>query len=139
MKGQTKVLPELNWKQKLNTKGTVVHDDVSIRLTTGPKSKGPEFKRINITIRNKLWSQLGSNYIVFAAMKNRMYFRGVSDPKEGYCLGIKSSEFSAYVSAQLNPEEVSIYSKFEGDYAWKYDEYYELYYIEKEENNEPEE
>ena len=119
------VLPELSWKTKLNQTGTRSSDDVSIAIT---KSKG-EAKRLSLIFRIHMWEVLSSEYIAFAVLKNRIYFKG-TDKKEGYTVSVKNT--SGYLSITLNQKELETYEDFVGDYSLKFDNFYELYYIERE-------
>lgn len=96
--------------------------DVSISLLKAGERCSARF---NITLRNGSSEKLGQR-IDIAVVKNRMFFRG---GELGYKL---------YVGQRTNPmlqitlnDNTKILEQFVGDYDLQYDEFYELYYIEK--------
>ena len=127
MRKGTSVLPELDWKKKF--KASCTSDaNVSINVCDGGKRMTAGTKMLSIVIRDNLYKQFNSEFITFAILKNRIYFKGV-DKHDGYKVSL--NHVNGYVQATLQPKEVKAYSKFIGDYSLKYDEIYELYYIEK--------
>jgi|GEM_PF-1248196 len=65
-----------------------------------------------------------------AVMKNRIYFRGNDDGYKLYCVGQKKP--NGYLKLSEPTDICKKVTEFLGDYALKYDEFYNLYYIEKE-------
>lgn len=126
MKKQTKVLPELNWKQKLRVN---VSTDVSVTITGGGKQSREDDRVLTIIIRDNLFQVFNTDYITFAVLKNRLYFRG-TDKRNGYKVTVKNT--SGYAKITIHKNEVGVYEPFVGDYSLKFDEFYELYYIERE-------
>jgi hypothetical protein len=67
---------------------------------------------------------------MYGLVKNRIYFKP-ADPKVGYKLTKKCN--NAYMQATINKDMVSTYEEFcPGEYHLKYDDFQELYYIERE-------
>ncbi len=90
-----------------------------VRITVGKD------KKMKITLRNDTWELISqTDYIEFAVCKNRILFREAKD--KGYKM-VKSGETpSRYVFTSLKGCD-----GFIGDYELKYDDFLELYYVEK--------
>ena len=123
------MLPELQWYEKRVQRGVQSSANVSMTITTGGRHSANDTKRLAFSFRDKIWQVFDSKYITFAVMKNRIFFKGV-EAKKGYAITSKST--SGYMQATIYPDEISQFEPFIGDYSLKYDEYYELYYIERE-------
>lgn len=90
--------------------------------------------RYGFTIRNEAIKALGTN-VDIAIFRNRVLFRVCKEsegyrlyrPKNAKCPNMYFTVSKNSVSAELED--------FIGDYELKYDPFYELYYIEKEEDN----
>lgn len=121
----TKVLPDIDWKTKFRTSETS-SDNVSISIVKGGKKMTPGTKLLSMVVRDNLFKQFGSDYVCFGIFKNRIYFRG-TDKQSGYKVTVKGTH--AYIQATLQAEEIANYEPFVGDYTLRYDEFYELYYI----------
>lgn len=117
------VLPELMWntKQRSANNGNA---DVSVSIV----KNGGDRRRLNFSFKNDIDQLFGGDYVVFALMKNRIYFKA-SNSIEGYKLS--KAKNRAYVAATLNGSQVDEYKKFIGDFDLKFDVFYELYYIER--------
>lgn len=129
MKEQLK--PELNWvtkKHAVAVNGT----DVSIRISGKGKAKDPEkskdSKVLTIVFRDNLYKQFDSEYLMFAVLKNRLYFKGTT-PGMGYKITQKST--SGYMQATLQKEEIAEFEAFafQRDFSLKYDDFMEMYYV----------
>lgn len=129
-------LSKLNW---VESRGSCVRSDSDVSVTVNIQDKKRDRNYIAFTFRNGTAQILSNtNYVQICAHKNRIFFRE-SSMKEGYKLtfNVKNSERSNTEASQLNRYlKVSIntdtYKAFEGDYDLKYDDFLELYYIEKE-------
>ena len=124
-----KVLPELDWQKKFSGRGIKSDANVSISLTNQTKG-GKCQKRICFIFREKMWEAFDTRYLMFAVLKNRIYFKGSEDKYEGYAITTKGHN-GYIVATPHDKEELGVYEGFVGDYSLKFDEYYELYYIEK--------
>lgn len=129
MKEQLK--PELNWVTKKHA--TAVNGtDVSIRISGKGKAKDPakraETKVLTIIFRNGLYKQFDSEYIMFAVLKNRLYFKGTT---AGMGYKITQKNTSGYMSATLQKEEIAEFEAFafQRDFSLKYDDFMEMYYV----------
>ena len=125
------ILPELQFYTKKKRYARSDNpSDVYVSITSSRKgSSGKETISINFIFRNKLYEILGSEYIVFAQMKNRIYFKAV-DKTEGYHLTIRESGLNAVVKVVITKDDLPDLEPFAGkEYSLKYDDFYELYYI----------
>lgn len=127
-KKNTKVLPPINWKIKFKK---YYRDpsgcNVTVTVTDGAKSLAAGRKILTIIIRDNLWKQFDSNYVAFGVFKNRLYFNK-SDKFDGYSIVAKNT--TAYIKCTIVNDDITTYKQFVGSHTLKYDEYYELYYIE---------
>lgn len=121
------VLKKLDWvgrdsaTQRRNSK-----KDVSISVTT---NKGRP--AISLIFRNDMHQLLSeTDFIQFAIMKNRIFFQG-SNAEEGLLMYQASDHNNNRYLKLSRAEIVEKLKEFEGDYSIEYDEFYELYYIEK--------
>lgn len=110
--------------------------DVGVLMSHHKKNTGhkTDYYTIAFAFRNKIEKVFGKGdvYLQFGSVKNRIYFK-VADPKIGYKLNNKNSANAAYVQATCTKEMKAIYEWFcPGEYHLKYDDFQELYYIEKE-------
>ena len=120
------ILPELKWHTKQIHRCANSSKNVSISLTKAGSKQKADAKILNIIIRDNLFKQLNSDYVMFAVLKNRLYFKGTTAGM-GYKVGVKNT--SGYIQATLQPNEIAEFEPFVGHFTWRYDEYYELYYI----------
>ena len=153
-KGKTKVLgkvPEIKIPEKPSIVDEIVwcskrasqmskseFKDVGVLMSHHQKNKGhsTDYYTIAFAFRNKIEKVFrkgkGDIYLQFGSVKNRIYFK-VADPKVGYMLNNKNSANAAYVQATCTKEMKATYEWFcPGEYHLKYDDFQELYYIEKE-------
>ena len=107
-----------NWKTKSIHTGRGIQYDVSISLVKGGAN--------SIVLRNGKKNLFEDKAISYAIFKNRVMFR--SD-KDGYAISGNNKSPNGYVKIHKGDEELR---DFIGDYDLKYDDFYELYYIEKE-------
>ncbi len=107
-------LGRFNWKVKSTNVGAC--DDVSITVIKGGA--------ISIVFRNGK-KELFDGAISYAVFKNRVMFR---KDKRGYAISSNNKSENGYVKIGKGDEEMW---DFIGDYELKYDEFYEIYYIEK--------
>lgn len=129
-KKNTKVLPEINWKKKFKKYyRESSSNNVTITMSDGAKYLAKGRKIFTVIIRDNLWKQFGSDYVVFGAFKNRIYFNK-ADKNIGYCVTCKNT--TGYIKATLSGDDISVYEPFVGNYTLRFDEYYELYYIDME-------
>ena len=89
------------------------------------------YTTISFSFRNRIEKVFKSEYVEFGTVKNRIYF-APSDKHNGYKITIKAN--TAYVQATLLSDEIKkTYSDFDkSEYHLKYDDFQELYYIERE-------
>lgn len=104
-----------NWKVKTNNVG--LNDDVSITVVKDGA--------ISIVLRNGK-KKLFDGAISYAVFKNRVMFR---KDKRGYAISGNNKSENGYVKIGKGDDELQ---DFIGDYELKYDDFYELFYIEKE-------
>lgn len=119
----------LNWIGK--TRNSSVASDVDVRVSV---SSGRKDERLSCTFAfYKECARLVSKteYIQVAEFKNRIFFREAEDAK-GIKLSMNKQCDKGTRYAKFYGEDVSArFIPFEGEYELKYDEFYELYYIEK--------
>lgn len=122
---ENKIL-ELDWVTKRSYKGEA---DVSIR-----RALSNDKPIISISLRNDC-SKIISNteFIKLAPFKNRLFFKE-SDSFSGFKATSNNSvkESTKYIKVSFK-QDVDRLAIFEGDYSLRYDDFYELYYIEREE------
>lgn len=102
--------------------------DVSITVA----NNNPQRRCINFIFRNdteKLISETG--YIVAAPYKNRVFFKEATSATGITLTKNKNSSGSTYARISSEPD-VPKFLDYAGNYQLKYDDFYELYYIEKE-------
>lgn len=121
------VLPELQWLNKKRRLGELSRSAVTIRVASPSRTSKADRKRLTFVFRDKLYENFNSRYITFAVMKDRIYFKSV-EAVEGYAIVIKG--LSGYVQVTVTPDELKQFESFIGDYSLKYDDFYELYYVE---------
>lgn len=94
--------------------------------------KGDPF-RYSVTFKNRAYDWLKDiERVQFAIFKNRIMWR---ESDEGFTLSCKKKESSRgtksyYASIPYSEASMEL-DKFIGDYELKYDDFYDLYYIEK--------
>lgn len=125
-------LSQMSWSTKHRATGdNDNHSDISVTFTR--KTVNSEYTHVNFTFRNsieKIITGDETEYIQFCAHKNRIFFRP-AEAKVGYKLykaNSKSTSNNRYVKVPI----FECAKAFVGDFDLKYDEFLELYYIEKE-------
>ncbi len=103
--------------------------DISISLTSVGK-KGAYHDGISFVFRNGVEKKIGMN-LEMAIFKNRILFREADEPAMTLFANKESKNIYAKVHAGA---QVQTLKKFIGDYDLKHDDFYELYYIEREES-----
>lgn len=106
-----------NWKVKTGNGGLGLKEDVSISIVKDGA--------VSIVLRNGK-KKLFDGAISYAIFKNRVMLR---PDKRGYAISGNNKSENGYVKIHKGDEELR---NFIGDYDLKYDDFYELYYIEKE-------
>lgn len=124
---------KFDWKDKSIVRQNSARStcDISITKRVGSKLKdGSVNYRIAIIFKNNVIKDIApSGYIDFAVYKNRVLFRE-SDSTMG--LFVKShSNRSEEVVIPLTPETKELEDFIGGDFTLKYDEFYEVFYIER--------
>jgi hypothetical protein len=104
------------------------YSDISINCITYNKTP---FAGLSFTFRNDVWGLFGE-CVEIAIYKNRILFR-TAPAGQGMKLS-RGSEKSPnkYFKMKVDGSTQEIKDKFIGDYELKYDSFYELYYIERE-------
>ena len=128
---------KFNWLSAQNTPTGRARSQSDITISeVGPCSKGGR-NRYNITLRNEVPDKLGT-YVDLALFKNRIFFRPSSAEANGYKMYNRNHTNGSGKEVKGNPfiqvcktESTKALSDFVGHYELKYDEFYELYYIEK--------
>lgn len=130
------VISEIRWLSKKKRGYSKFEENVKdVRIALG-KTYSKKIKTtveyINVTFRNHMEKAICKNnpYIIFGIVKNRIYFKE-ADPATGYKIGTK--HITAYTRVQINAEEKALYELFNNqEFSLKYDDFQELYYIERE-------
>lgn len=120
------------WVQRANTNVRASIKDVSIRRLND-KAK----VYYTLTFRNGVCEKIG-DYIEMSVYKNRLLFRTATSDT-GFKITCKQG---ATDTTKLNHycklyerEDTKKFAKFTGDFDLQYDSFYELYYIEVEDND----
>lgn len=105
-------------------------EDVSINKVFWDSKQ--KIKAYSFIFRNGVQNKLGE-YIQIAVYKNRVMIRPVAE-REGMKLQLKANSKTPNCYSKLRCDEnTKELDNFIGDYELKYDPFYEIYYIEKEE------
>lgn len=119
------MLKELNWIGK----ATKHKSDADVSITLGHRSNGKEI--VSIIVRNEMFNLLSTTeYVLVAVLKNRIFFKE-ADQAEGILMYANANTKASRYMKFERPEMVEMFKPFLGDYSLRYDEFYELYYIEK--------
>lgn len=113
-----------NWLGKQRNRNNC-NADISISLHK--RANGQKHDAIGLTFRNGCGEKFGST-IQVAVYKNRVMFRTAED---GICMQRNKAVQSNNIYARFSDVNGEL-KNFIGDYELKYDDFYELYYIEKE-------
>ena len=124
----------LTWLSATNTTSVRHYSTKDVTISRcAPKSSTSKNKsiRYNFTMRNKTSLVLGE-WVDIAIYKNRIFFK----PSTQQAGGLKM--YSHNGKSKTNPflqvtekDNTKILSEFIGDYDMRYDDFYELYYIER--------
>lgn len=138
-KSPESVISEIRWLSKKKRGYSKFEENVKdIRIALGKtysKKTKTTIENINVTFRNHMEKAICKNnpYIIFGVVKNRIYFKE-AEPVTGYKVGTK--HLTAITRIQINEEEKALYEPFNNqEYPLKYDDFQELYYIEREADN----
>mgnify|MGYP003297646411 CR=1 FL=1 len=117
-------ITNLNWIGRTCNHGAKA--DVSVTIANQSESR----RCVNVTFRNSVNELVTqTDYMVVAPFKNRLFFKSATDVN-GLLLCKNANSPNRYI--RINREsDVESLTKFAGNYDLKYDEFYELYYIEK--------
>lgn len=131
-----------NWYGKEIRKGYSRNDrDVTVNIVYKTKADKAENKNpsITLTFRNGVRHLFADNeYALIAVVKNRIFFKE-SDAEHGLLVRqqkTQSKDTKAYDNGYLrigDRDAVEALKPFFGSYDLKWDKFYELYFIEKEE------
>lgn len=130
------IVDEIIWCSKRSCQTSKTdYKDVGITLSHHNKTSyhKNDYYTLTFSFRNNIANVFGNGniYLQYGVVKNRLYFK-VADPKIGYKLTTKSG-LTRYMQATCSKEMKTIYEEFcPGEYHLKYDDFQELYYIEKE-------
>lgn len=102
--------------------------DISINCVKADKSP---YGGISFTFRNDVW-QFFDGKIEFAIYKNRILFRTATDNGGLTLFSGSNKSNNKYFKIRVTEDTKIIKEQFIGDYELKYDSFYELYYIERE-------
>lgn len=130
-------MEKMNWVEKTKTRSVSNADvTVSIQLKTKGAVKNSH-QVICFTFRNGVIEKLTTTgYIQICVHKNRLFIRE-ADKNIGYKVttpGYKEAVPGSNVNRYCKMPVLDVFSGFEGNYELKYDDFLELYYIEKGEN-----
>lgn len=124
---------KLDWFGAISRNGHHGGRDVTINHTISEDGKR---HLASFTFRNDCWKLFTETpYMEIALYKNRVFFRQ-SDEKHGITLLRNKQVTESTRYARMQNGFADRFITFEGDYELKYDEFYELYYVEREENKE---
>lgn len=146
--GTTNFFKEEQERFKWMTKPTVGKNynrsdkDISISKVFSSKADKEAGKNVNIAIVFRNHSRHAvteTQYVLMAVVKNRIFFK-TGEQNNGLLIGkvstnCEKSGDNGYLRTRY-PEYVEQLLPFIGSYDLKYDKFYELYYIEKEETEE---
>lgn len=131
---KNEILGKLEWITKERSTGKKVSScDISVALVRKTGGKGANYTHVNFTFRNGIeniiCSDKDNEYIQFCVHKNRIFFRQ-AESTVGYKL-----YYASAACAKNKYTKIPIFEGadgFIGDYDLKYDDFLELYYIDKE-------
>ena len=110
-------MPAFEWVGKGVQKSTA---DISVTEVKGG---------VQIIFRKGTREKIGQR-VQLAVMKNRIYFRGNEDGYKIYQAG--QTKPNGYLKLFGTTDIAKKVLEFEGDYTFRHDDFYDLYYIEKE-------
>lgn len=106
-------------------------DDVSISVNYDAQSHKGRYA--GLTFRNDCHKKFAGDALYFemAFYKNRLFFKK-SDSLKGLLLQDNSKSPNRY--ARIQSEVADYFAHWEGDYKLQYDTFWELYYVERKDN-----
>lgn len=123
------IMSKMNWMKK--EKGRYLCDkDITISLQLKARGKTEDKgKVICFAFRNDCWELVTENeYIQVGTYKNRLFIRQ-ADKDTGYKISKNNNTCNNRYCKMPNVESLK---DFIGDYDLKYDDFLEMYYVEKE-------
>lgn len=123
------ILDKMNWLQKEKQR-TVGGADISISVQTKNRGNAKDGgKVVCVTFRNGCHDLItDTEYIQLGVYKNRVFIRQV-DSADGYKL---SKPGGTARNRYVKMPGVDVLKDFIGDYELKYDNFLDMYYVEKE-------
>lgn len=117
------ILKQFNWisNTKVDHKSNA---DVSISISNRQKKKA---EIVHIAIRNEVGEAIMGKKVEFAAFKNRLMMK-VGDT--GYTASGQHGKSLSYITITLK-ESNEVFRDYVGDFPIKYDDFLDVYYIEK--------
>lgn len=121
-------LAKMDWVEKTRRRHITNADvTVSVQVKKAGATKDSH-KVICFTFRNEVIEKLTTtNYIQVCVHKNRLFIRE-ADKVSGYKITQPATSINKYCKMPV----LDVFSEFAGDFELKYDDFLELYYIEKE-------
>ena len=130
------IVDEIVWcSKRCNQTAAFGRKDIGITMSHHNKNKGhkSDYYTLSFSFRNnieKVFSKDDNICLMYGIVKNRMYFKP-AEPKIGYKITKKHN--NAYMQTCIADDMVGKLQEFcPGEYHLKYDDFQELYYIEKE-------
>ena len=119
------VLSQFNWITNKSGTGNSCSDaDLSLTITV---ENNRNKQRYNFSIRNSFADAFANKRVQFAIYKNRLMFRFA---EQGYKVTKRDKKVNAYMCLTATEENEAL-KAFAGEHSLKYDEFLEVYYIEK--------
>ena len=116
-------MSKFNWIGQNTKNYRKAQTDVSISIIRN----GDKANSISFVLRNDVWKNFGER-VAIAVYKNRVLFRTDENGAKVDTRGIKNCT-NRYLKFRVD-ETTERLKAFVGDYELKYDDFYELYYIE---------
>lgn len=130
------ITEEIVWcSKRFNQTAPFGRKDIGITMSHHKKNKSHknDYYTLSFSFRNnieKVFSKDDNICLIYGIVKNRMYFK-VAEPKVGY--KITKRHYNAYMQTCIPDNMVAKFQEFcPGEYHLRYDDFQELYYIEKE-------
>lgn len=139
MLGSEMITEKFVWLSTANNSSNRHYTNKDITITEcKPKSDSKNrVVRYNITLRNKVPMVLGE-YVDLAVYKNRIFLKASTQKDGGYKVYGHFNTDKDGIKKRTNPflqvsqnDTTKILSEFVGDYDLQWDEFLELYYIER--------
>lgn len=124
-------LAKMDWVEKTKTRH-VAHTDITVSIQVKKRGATKDSHKVAcFTFRNGVAELLTTtNYIQVCVHKNRLFIRE-ADNVSGYKITSPTTSVSKYCKMPA----LDVFDEFVGDFELKYDDFLELYYIEKEASN----